>query len=68
MRKTEEEVNAIISPSKPVSSLSLNGLRMRVLGYITGMVRNEVIMWIYANVVHTSSSFRPHTHTHTHTI
>ena len=31
----------------------------------TGIVWNELIHW-YANVVHTSASFRPHRHTHTH--
>ena len=46
---------------------------MRVLVYSTGIVQNEPICG-YANVVHTSSSFRPHTHTdtdtdtHTHTL
>jgi len=54
----------------PVSSLSSNGLRMRVCVrvrvYSTGKVRNELICG-YVNVVHTSSSFRPHTHTHTYT-
>ena len=39
---------------------------MRVLVYNTGIVRNELICG-YANVLHTSSSFRPHTHTHAHT-
>ena len=34
---------------------------------LAGIVQNELICG-YANVVHTSSSFRPHTHTqHTHT-
>ena len=37
---------------------------VRVLVHSTGIVRNELKC---ANVVHTSSSFRPHTHTHTHT-
>ena len=36
---------------------------MRVLVYSTGIVQNELCG--YGNVVHTSSSFRPHTHTHT---
>ena len=52
-----------ISTFTPVGSLSLNGLRMRVCVYSTGIVRNELICG-YANVMHTSSSFRPHTHTH----
>ena len=40
---------------------------MRVLVYITGIVWNELIKLCgYANALHTSSSFRPHTHTHTH--
>ena len=39
---------------------------MHVLVYSTGIVRNELICG-YVNVVHISSSFRPHTHTHTHT-
>ena len=39
---------------------------VRMLVYSTGIVRNELICG-YANVVHTSSSFRPHTHTMTHT-
>ena len=40
---------------------------MRVLVYSTGIVRNELICG-YANVLHTSSSFRTHTqHTHTYT-
>ena len=38
---------------------------MRLLVLSTGIVRNELKCG-YANVVHTSSSFRPHTHTHTH--
>ena len=39
---------------------------MRVLVHSTGIVRHELICG-YANVVHTSVSFRPHTCTHTHT-
>ena len=38
-----------------------------VLVYSTGIVRNELICG-YANVVHTSSSFRPRTRTHSYTI
>ena len=37
-------------------------LCVHVLVYSTGIVRNE-LMCGYANVVHTSSSFCPHTHT-----
>ena len=33
----------------------------------TGIVWHELICGLYANVVHTSSSFCTHTHTHTHT-
>ena len=39
---------------------------MCVLVYSMGIVWNELICG-YANVVHTSSSFCPHTHIHTHT-
>ena len=39
---------------------------MHVLLYSTGMVWNELICG-YANVLHTSGSFRPHTHTHART-
>ena len=39
---------------------------VRVLVYSTSFIRNELICG-YANVLHTSSSFRPHTHTHSHT-
>ena len=39
---------------------------VRVLVYGAGIVRNELICG-YANVLHTSKSFRPHTHTHTYT-
>ena len=35
---------------------------MCVLVYSTGIVRNELICG-HTNVLHTSSSFRPHTHT-----
>ena len=38
---------------------------MRVHVYNTGIVCNELICG-YANVLHTSSSFRPHIHTDTH--
>ena len=38
---------------------------VHVLVYSTGIVRNELICG-YSNVVHTSSSFRPHTHIPTH--
>ena len=55
-----------MSTFSPVGSPSSDGLRMRVLAYSTGTVRNELICG-YASVVHTSSLFRPHTHTHTHT-
>ena len=53
-------VTTAISTFSPIGSLSSNGLRMRVLVYSTGIVWNEVI-WGYANVVHTWSSFRTHT-------
>ena len=33
----------------------------------TGIIWNELI-YIYANIVHTSSSFHPHTHTHMYTV
>ena len=62
-----------ISAFSPVSSLSSNGLTMRVCACLC-IVRNELIRG-YASVVYTLSSFRPHTrarahtltHTHTHT-
>ena len=59
-----------MSTFSPVGSPSSNGLRMRVCVCLcqcsTGIVRNVELICGYANVVHTSSSFRPHTHTHTH--
>ena len=48
-----------MSTFSPVRSLSSNGLMMRVLVYSSGIVRNEPICG-FANVVHTSRSFRPH--------
>ena len=56
-----------ISTFSPVSSLSSNGLTMRVCACLC-IVRNELIRG-YASVVYTLSSFRPHTYTrpHTHT-
>ena len=63
-----------MSTLSPVGSLSPNGLRMRVLVYSTGTVRNE-LMWGYANVLrshsvhtHARARARAHTHTHTHII
>ena len=60
--------DSAISTFSPVGSLSSDGLRMGVCVclciYSTGIVRNKLICE-YANVVHTPSSFRPHTHTHT---
>ena len=52
-----------ISTFNPVGLRSLNGMRMFVCVY-TGIVLNELIRG-YAKVVHTLSSFPPHTHTHT---
>ena len=57
-----------ISTFSPVSSLSSNGLRMHVC---VCLCTEWTDMWIYSNVVHTSSSFlpppptRPHTHSQT---
>ena len=51
-----------ISTFNPVGLRSLNGMRMFVCVY-TGIVLNELIRG-YAKVVHTLSSFPPHTHTH----
>ena len=39
---------------------------MRVHVYSTGIVQNELI-YGYASIVHSSSSFHTHTHTHTNT-
>ena len=58
-------VSVAISMFSPISSLSSNGLRMRVCMYSTATVQKELICG-YVNVVHTSSSFCPHTHSHSY--
>ena len=56
-----------MSTFSPVGLLSSDGLRMRVCVCLctdsTGIIRNELICG-YASVVHTSSSFCPHTCAH----
>ena len=44
-----------------------DGVCNHVLVYSTGILRNELICG-YTNVVHTSSSFYPHTYAHSHII
>ena len=56
-------------PPRSTSAPSVHCRTQVVWGFVcacTGIVRNELICG-YASVLHTSSSFRPHTHTHTHT-
>ena len=55
-------------PPRSTSAPSVHCRTQVVWGFVcacTGIVRNELICG-YASVLHTSSSFRPHTHTHTH--
>ena len=64
-----KQIKSAMFTFSPVGSLSSNGLRMRVCVYLCvniGITWNELICG-YANIVHTSGSFRPHTHTHTRT-